>query len=54
MGQDPTVAGRVTKAVKESVHVPVVCKLTTEAADTTAVAKACEEVGADAVAIGGS
>ena len=54
VGQDPTVAGRVTKTVKESVHLPVVCKLTPEAADTTAVAKACEEAGADAIAIGGS
>jgi len=54
VGLYPELSERVTKAVKESVRVPVVCKLTPEAADITAVAKACEKAGADAIAIGGN
>lgn len=54
ISMNPRVSGRITKVVKESVHVPVVCKLNPEAPDITATAKSCEDSGADAIAIGGN
>ena len=54
VGLYPELSERVVRVVKEAVHIPVVCKLTPEAADITAVAKSCEKAGADAIAIGGN
>ena len=47
-GQDPEAAGSIARALKESVGIPVVCKLTPNVTDITAVAAACEAGGADA------
>ena len=53
-GQDPEAAGSIARALKESVGIPVVCKLTPNVTDITAVAAACEEGGADAVCLAGA
>lgn len=50
----PQIAGRITKVVKESVDIPVVCKLNPDVADIASTAKSCENAGADAIAIGGN
>lgn len=47
VGQNPSLAGRIVKAVKDSLKVPVMAKLTPEAADIAAVARAVMENGAD-------
>lgn len=54
ISMSPRVAGRITKAVKESVGIPVVCKLNPDVADVVSTAKYCEDAGADAIAIGGN
>src|SRR3990172_908866 len=47
IGCSPGYSAQVTAAVKAAVRVPVICKLTPEAPDLTAVALACREAGAD-------
>ena len=46
-GFDPTLAGDVTHAVRETTDLPIIVKLTPNAPDVVAVARACEEAGAD-------
>jgi dihydroorotate dehydrogenase (NAD+) catalytic subunit len=48
-GCDPALAADVTRAVKDATDKPVIVKLTPNAADVVAVARACEEAGADAL-----
>lgn len=50
-GTDPRAAAQVTEAVKKVVHKPVILKLSPNVTDITAIAKACEEAGADAVSL---
>jgi len=49
LGQDAEAVGAITRAVKESVSIPVFVKLTPEGGKIADVAKACFEVGADVV-----
>jgi len=53
-GQDPEAARNVARALKESVHIPVVCKLTPNVTDITAIALACQEGGADGICLAGA
>lgn len=53
-GQDPDAARNVARALKESVSIPVVCKLTPNVTDITAIARACEEGGADGICLAGA
>ena len=46
-GCDPDLAADVTRAVKAETDLPVIVKLTPNAPDVVAVARACEEAGAD-------
>jgi dihydroorotate dehydrogenase (NAD+) catalytic subunit len=46
-GCDPGLAAEVTRAVKAETALPVIVKLTPNAPDVVAVARACEEAGAD-------
>jgi dihydroorotate dehydrogenase (NAD+) catalytic subunit len=46
-GCDPGLAAEVTRAVKATTGLPVIVKLTPNAPDVVAVARACEEAGAD-------
>src|SRR3989442_13467545 len=46
-GSDPGLAAEVTRAVKAETDLPVIVKLTPNAPDVVAVARACEEAGAD-------
>jgi dihydroorotate dehydrogenase (NAD+) catalytic subunit len=46
-GCDPDLAAEVTRAVKAETDKPVIVKLTPNAPDVVAVARACEEAGAD-------
>jgi dihydroorotate dehydrogenase (NAD+) catalytic subunit len=48
-GSDPGLAGEVTRAVKDATDKPVMVKLTPNANDVVAVARACEDAGADAL-----
>jgi len=48
-GQDPTIAGEITRWAKEVATVPVMVKLTPNVTDIVQIGKACEEAGADAV-----
>ncbi|MBI2773250.1 MAG: dihydroorotate dehydrogenase [Chloroflexi bacterium] len=48
-GMDPGLAAEVTRAVKAETGKPVIVKLTPNAPDVVAVARACEEAGADAL-----
>ena len=48
-GCDPSLAADVTRAVKAETDLPVIVKLTPNAPDVVAVARACEEAGADAL-----
>ncbi|MDD6467118.1 MAG: dihydroorotate dehydrogenase [Erysipelotrichaceae bacterium] len=51
-GTDPKAAYEVTKAVKEVVkHKPVYIKLSPNVTDIVAIAKACEEAGADGISM---
>lgn len=50
-GTDPKAASEVTKAVKAVTKKPVIVKLTPNVTDIVAVAKACEDAGADAVSL---
>ncbi len=48
-GQDPAIAGQITRWVKEVATVPVMVKLTPNVTDIVQIGKACEEAGADAI-----
>ena len=48
-GCEPSLAAEVTRAVKAETDLPVIVKLTPSAPDVVAVARACEEAGADAL-----
>lgn len=51
LGQIPELSKEVTRSVKEAVSIPVMPKMTPEASDMTAVAKACMEGGAAAISL---
>jgi dihydroorotate dehydrogenase (NAD+) catalytic subunit len=46
-GCDPSLAAAVTRAVRDTTDLPIIVKLTPNAPDVVAVARACEEAGAD-------
>ncbi len=50
-GSDPAAAAEVTRAVKAVAKKPVIMKLTPNVADIAAVARACEEAGADGLCL---
>ncbi|MBR2024754.1 MAG: dihydroorotate dehydrogenase [Clostridia bacterium] len=50
-GVSPENAGAVTKAVKEVTNKPVIIKLSPNVTDIVAIAKACEENGADGISL---
>lgn len=50
-GATPEAAALVTKAVKKQVKKPVIMKLTPNVTDIVAVAKACEQAGADGLVL---
>jgi dihydroorotate dehydrogenase (NAD+) catalytic subunit len=50
-GTDPAQAAVVTKAVKEVTTKPVIIKLSPNVTDIVAIAKACEEAGADGISL---
>lgn len=50
-GTDPRMAGEVTRAVKERAGRPVIVKLSPNVTDITAIARAVEGEGADAVSL---
>ena len=50
-GTDPAAAAAVTRAVKAVCAKPVIVKLTPNVTDIVAVAKACEEAGADGLSL---
>ncbi len=50
-GTDPKAAQEVTKAVKEVTGKPVIVKLSPNVTDIVAIAKACEEGGADGISL---
>lgn len=50
-GTDPKAAAEVTKAVKAAVKKPVIIKLSPNVTDIVAIAKACEEAGADGLSL---
>lgn len=51
LGTDPKVAAEVTRAVKKASSKPVFVKLTPNVTDITAIARACEEAGADGLTV---
>ena len=50
-GADPAAAAAVTRAVKAVTKKPVIMKLTPNVTDITAVARACEDAGADGLSL---
>jgi dihydroorotate dehydrogenase (NAD+) catalytic subunit len=50
-GTDPKQAAAVTKAVKARTTKPVIVKLTPNVTDITAIARACEDAGADGLSL---
>ena len=50
-GTDPAAAAQVTRAVKAVTTKPVIIKLSPNVTDITAIAKACEEAGADGISL---
>lgn len=50
-GADPQTAAAVTRAVRDVTKKPVIMKLSPAAADIAAVARACQEAGADGVSL---
>ena len=50
-GTDPKAAAEVTAAVKRVTTKPVIMKLSPNVTDITAIAKACEDAGADGVSL---
>jgi dihydropyrimidine dehydrogenase (NAD+) subunit PreA len=53
-GQDPEMAFDIVKALKETVSIPVVPKLTPNVTDVTVIARACEDAGADGICLAGA
>ena len=50
-GTSPEMAAKVTKAVKEVTTKPVIIKLSPNVTDIVAIAKACEDAGADGISL---
>ncbi len=50
-GTDPRMARQVTETVKKVTRKPVIVKLTPNVTDITAIARACEEGGADGISL---
>ena len=50
-GTDPAAAAEVTRAVKRVTQKPVIMKLSPNVTDITAIAKACEDAGADGISL---
>ena len=50
-GTDPRAAAEVTKAVKAVTKKPVIVKLSPNVTDIAAIAKACEDAGADGISL---
>ena len=50
-GTDPAAAAEVTRAVRRVTKKPVIMKLSPNVTDITAIARACEETGADGVSL---
>ena len=50
-GADPMLAAEVTRAVKAVTKKPVIMKLTPNVTDIAAIARACEDAGADGVSL---
>ena len=50
-GTDPAAAAEVTRAVKKVTTKPVIMKLSPNVTDITAIAKACEDAGADGISL---
>ena len=50
-GTDPASAAEVTRAVKKVTSKPVIMKLSPNVTDITAIAKACEDAGADGLSL---
>ena len=50
-GTDPVVLGKLVKEVKQRIQKPVIVKLTPNVTDIVAIAKACEDAGADGVSL---
>ena len=50
-GTDPKAAAEVTAAVKKVTTKPVIVKLSPNVTDITAIAKACEDAGADGISL---
>ena len=50
-GTDPASAAEVTRAVKAVTHQPVLVKLSPNVTDIAAIARACEEAGADGISL---
>ena len=50
-GTEPSAAAEVTTAVKSVTHKPVYVKLTPNVTDIVAIAKACEDAGADGLSL---
>lgn len=50
-GTSPEMAAEVTKAVKKAVKKPVIIKLSPNVTDIAAIAKACEDAGADGISL---
>jgi len=53
VGQSVQSAAAVTRVLKESVRIPVICKLTPNVTNIADIAAACEEAGADGVCMAG-
>ena len=50
-GTDPSAAAEATRAVKSVTEKPVIVKLSPNVTDIVAIAKACEEAGADGISL---
>ncbi len=53
-GQNPALARQIVEALKASLNIPVVCKLTPNVTDLPAMALACEAGGADGICVAGA
>ena len=49
IGKDPELVAKIVKKVKDSVHIPIIVKLTPNVDDIVIIAKAAESAGADAI-----
>lgn len=50
-GTNPAAAASVTRAVRDAVKKPVIVKLSPNVTDITAIARACEDAGADGISL---